>query len=120
MTHSNTFNLIEDLWTSNFLMDVGVSRTKVDARTYLLKQVAAYRPNVRVWVLCASQCSLVLVSRVLDDKSVLSWVPAPSTTSLSPNPSLPLPFCVRSAEAAGRERESAGLRQDWALQAPFL
>ena len=44
MTHSNTFNLIEDLWTSNFLMDVGGSRTKVDARTYLLKQVAAYRP----------------------------------------------------------------------------
>ena len=39
-----TFNLIEDLWTSNFLMDVGVSRTKVDARTYLHKQVAAYRP----------------------------------------------------------------------------
>jgi hypothetical protein len=25
-------------------MDVGVSRTKVDARTYLHKQVAAYRP----------------------------------------------------------------------------
>ncbi len=45
MTHSNTFNLIEDLWTSNFLMDVGVSRTKVDARTYLLNQVAAYRPS---------------------------------------------------------------------------
>ena len=33
-----TFNLIEDLWISNFLMDIGVSRTKVDARTYPLKQ----------------------------------------------------------------------------------
>ena len=33
-----TFNLIENLWISNFLMDVGVGRTKVDARTYPLKQ----------------------------------------------------------------------------------
>ena len=32
-----TFNMIEDLWMSNFLMDVGVSRTRVDARTYPLK-----------------------------------------------------------------------------------
>ena len=38
MTQYNTFSLIEDLWVSNFLMDVGVSRTNVDARTYLLKQ----------------------------------------------------------------------------------
>ena len=33
-----TFNLIKHLWISNFLMDVGVSRTKVDARAYLLNQ----------------------------------------------------------------------------------
>ena len=38
MTHNNTFNLIENLWISKFLMDVGVSRTKVDAHTYPLKQ----------------------------------------------------------------------------------
>ena len=29
--------MIEDLWISNFLMDVGVSRTNVDARIYPLK-----------------------------------------------------------------------------------
>ena len=33
-----TFNLIEDLWISNFLMYVGFPRTKVDASTYPLKQ----------------------------------------------------------------------------------
>ena len=43
-TYMYTFNLIEDLWTSNFLMDVGVSRTKVDARTYLHK-LPAYTCN---------------------------------------------------------------------------
>ena len=37
MTQANTFNLIEDLWIANLLMDVGVSRTKVDARIYPLK-----------------------------------------------------------------------------------
>ena len=36
--YTYTFNLIGDLWISNLLMDVGVSRTKVDARTYPLKQ----------------------------------------------------------------------------------
>ena len=29
MTHINTFYLIDDLWISNLLMDVGVSRTKL-------------------------------------------------------------------------------------------
>ena len=35
-------------------------------------KVAAYRPTVRVWVLCAYQCFLVLVCRVLGGRSMWS------------------------------------------------